>query len=1017
MKKRMLSIVLALALCLTFIPTALATGSKTFSGGTGTADDPYLISTAEDMFALAEAVNQYHEDYEGSYFRLTKDIDLETDADNPWTPIGNNPSTRSPQFLGSFDGDHHTVRGLYVDVQEYGYVGLFGAVGQSTSSSTAEVKNLRVEGTVRAARTSSLFYIGGISGFVGLGAKITDCSFQGTVEASATKDASAAYAGGIAGYNFGTISGCDVSGSEISGVSSSSGTNYRVCAAGIAAGNDAWNRAGAVGAIENCTVENTAITSQASVVGTQSCAGGIVADNIVGSITGCTVTGGTVSGIITGTVYEDGPIKVSGVGGIAGISDGEVTDCVNSAAVSGTHHDQELNNVAQGSGGIVGCNKNLVKQCSNSGSVTGEGNYIGGVAGYSETIDGIYHSYNTGSVTGGDYTGGIVGKAKYGTCAYSYNYGAVASNGSSSQAENIGGVFGHIVALTASAHDCYYLDSSAASSGTADSPATVSNVESKTPGQFASGEVTFLLDDGSTQQIWGQEIGTDGYPLLTDDANKSVIQATFTDLQESEEYRYANPGGTVEVPEITGTAPAGQTYCWVDADGNKFTNDTTISADVTLEPALAYEAPAAGSGYTIDYEAETAAAAEGYKISTDGQTWFDYADAPIEVVPSGTLLVVRVTDGDIYASETTENTLPPRPAAPDAVTGGSWQISGLNASMEYLAPEETVWVKITENMLINDILPNLAPGMYQVRYSAVTTGDSPAFAGEIISVEVTQSFYSGPTTYPPTVTEGESGDVSVTPALPKQGDTVTVTPEPEEGFEVGEITVTDQNGNQVEVTENADGTWSFTQPAGQVTISVTFVCDGQTEHCPAHAFADVDTGAWYHLAVDYAIEKGLMNGVGDNLFDPQGTATRAQIVTILWRLEGEPVVNYLMDFEDVQEGSWYAEAVRWAASQGIVDGYDNGAFGPADPVTREQLAAILYRYAQYKGYDVSIGEDTNILSYADAMEISEYAVPAMQWACGAGIVNGMDGNTLVPQGEAARAQIAAMLMRFEEGRR
>lgn len=1014
MKKRMLSIVLALALCLTFIPTALATGSKTFSGGTGTADDPYLISTAEDMLALAEAVNQDGNTYEYYHFRLTNDIDLGTNAENPWTPIGKNSSANSPQFLGSFDGDHHTVRGLYVDANS-GYVGLFGAIGLPRRNSTAEIKNLRVEGYVRAARTSSLFYIGGISGFVGLGAKITDCSFQGTVEAIITEKASEAYAGGIAGYNFGTISGCDVSDSTIYGDHSSSGTNYRILTAGIAAINN-------TGTIEHCTVENTAITSQASVVGTQSCAGGIVADNTVGSITGCTVTGGTVSGIITGTVSEDGPIKVSGVGGIAGASDGRVTDCVNSASVSGTHHDQELNNVAQGSGGIVGCNYNTIERCVNSGSVTGTGNYIGGVAGYNgndndSDIAVIKNTYNTGSVTGGDYTGGIVGKAKTGTCAYSYNYGTVESNGSSGQAANIGGVFGHIVALTASAHDCYYLDSSAASSGTADSSATVSNVESKTSDQFASGEVTFLLDDGSTQQIWGQEIGTDGYPLLTDDANKSVIQATFTDLQESEEYRYANPGGTVEVPEITGTAPAGQTYCWVDADGNKFTDATTISADVTLKPALAYEAPAAGSGYTIDYEAETAAAAEGYKISTDGQTWFDYADAPIEVVPSGTLLVVRVTDGDIYASETTENTLPPRPAAPDAVTGGSWQISGLNASMEYLAPEETVWVKITENMLINDILPNLAPGMYQVRYSAVTTGDSPAFAGEIISVEVTQSFYSGPITYPPTVTEGESGDVSVTPALPKQGDTVTVTPEPEEGFEVGEITVTDQNGNQVEVTENADGTWSFTQPAGQVTISVTFVCDGQTEHCPAHAFADVDTGAWYHLAVDYAIEKGLMNGVGDNLFDPQGTATRAQIVTILWRLEGEPVVNYLMDFEDVQEGSWYAEAVRWAASQGIVDGYDNGAFGPADPVTREQLAAILYRYAQYKGYDVSIGEDTNILSYADAMEISEYAVPAMQWACGAGIVNGMDGNTLVPQGEAARAQIAAMLMRFEEGRR
>ena len=161
-------------------------------------------------------------------------------------------------------------------------------------------------------------------------------------------------------------------------------------------------------------------------------------------------------------------------------------------------------------------------------------------------------------------------------------------------------------------------------------------------------------------------------------------------------------------------------------------------------------------------------------------------------------------------------------------------------------------------------------------------------------------------------------------------------------------------------------------------------------------------------------ENGMMNGTSDTTFAPDLTTSRSMIVTILYRLEGEPVVDDAMDFTDVASDAYYTEAVRWAASKGIVGGYGNGLFGANDDVTREQLAAILYRYAVYKGYDVSIGEDTNILSYADFADLSEYAIPAMQWACGAGIVNGTSESTLTPQGEATRAQVAAMLMRFCE---
>ena len=140
-------------------------------------------------------------------------------------------------------------------------------------------------------------------------------------------------------------------------------------------------------------------------------------------------------------------------------------------------------------------------------------------------------------------------------------------------------------------------------------------------------------------------------------------------------------------------------------------------------------------------------------------------------------------------------------------------------------------------------------------------------------------------------------------------------------------------------------------------------------------FTDVKPGDWFYENVEYVYENGLMNGTGATIFEPYGKVTRGMIVTILHRLEGEPAVNYLMPFADVADGQWYTEAVRWAASEGIVNGVSDTAFAPNDPITREQFAAILWRYAKYKGYDVSIGESTNILSYADFDEIGEYAIP------------------------------------------
>ena len=189
----------------------------------------------------------------------------------------------------------------------------------------------------------------------------------------------------------------------------------------------------------------------------------------------------------------------------------------------------------------------------------------------------------------------------------------------------------------------------------------------------------------------------------------------------------------------------------------------------------------------------------------------------------------------------------------------------------------------------------------------------------------------------------------------------------------------------------------------------------QTGHiCYAKDFTDVDLDAWYHLNIDYVLEKGLMKGTAADKFAPNDNLTRAMLVTILHRAEGQPKVAAAHKFTDLEEGLYYVDAVAWAYEKGVVKGISETEFVPNDNITREQLAAMLHRFVQFKGYDVSVGEDTNILSYDDFDDIYEYAIPAMQWAVGSGLVKGKTARTLNPKDNATRAEAAAMLHRFME---
>ncbi len=257
-----------------------------------------------------------------------------------------------------------------------------------------------------------------------------------------------------------------------------------------------------------------------------------------------------------------------------------------------------------------------------------------------------------------------------------------------------------------------------------------------------------------------------------------------------------------------------------------------------------------------------------------------------------------------------------------------------------------------------------------------------------------------PPTYPPAVEQpDEGGSVSVTPSRPQQGDTVTVTPKPDEGYEVGKIIVTDQNGNPVEVTVKPDGSYTFQQPSGKVTIEIIYNW--------LNPFTDLDETAWYYEAVKFVQQNGLMNGYGGGRFAPHYDLSRSQLAQILFNKEGRPSTETGGDFSDIDSGDWYAEAVTWAAENGIVSGYGNGAFGPNDPITREQLAVMLWRY-------VGSPAANKELDFNDEGEISSFALEALRWAVENSVLNGYEDGRLGPQGQATRAEAAQMLKNFVE---
>lgn len=270
---------------------------------------------------------------------------------------------------------------------------------------------------------------------------------------------------------------------------------------------------------------------------------------------------------------------------------------------------------------------------------------------------------------------------------------------------------------------------------------------------------------------------------------------------------------------------------------------------------------------------------------------------------------------------------------------------------------------------------------------------------------------SGISTYAVTVEDAAHGTVKADHTGAVSGATVTITVTPDEGYWLNALTVTDAKNNELKLTDKGNGKYTFTMPASKVTVEAIFA-GINTEHiCPSLAFADLNTSAWYHEAVDFVLANGLMSGYPGNVFGPNDTLSRAMLAQILYNLEDQPAASGDSGFTDVADSAWYADAAAWAGANGIVTGYPGNIFSPNDPITREQMATMLYRYAQYKGMAaVTLAE--NLTQFTDADKIGGYAVQAMNWAVSTGVVGGYEDNTLRPQNTAARAEAAQMLKNF-----
>ena len=1000
-----------------------------------------------------------------------------------WVPI--------EQFSGTFDGKNYTISNMSVTVGITSSAGLFGY-------GSAKVQNVNLDNVYVVSANSS---VGGIIGDAHTGAKIENCTVDGTILYTGTgTDAWSSAVGGVVG----TASNVTITGCKFSGWVYSKTVVGNNTIGGIGGIVGETNSSTILKSTNNGTVCTTAISNNA---------GGIAGRIVNSTVTECSNTGAVKAGA---------GIANHGVGGIAGqvyvsTRDCEIKECTNTGNITAIGSDSAgyaggivgklLGNTSGNSGTIESCHNSgdilmqsstlcsigglvgvssanlTIKASSNTGSISSEkkdpSNLAGGLVGQSSSELTLTKSYNAGIVSSpsSDYVGGLVGQLKNPTTvkvANCYNVGAVSG---AETAGLIGNIDNTTAQRSVTIEDSY---NAGILSGT-----TKNGIVGSQQGQVSVtikdchywvgcggvGNGSLTANQMTEDNAWAGNLGLDGsvwekannptsagsdgklmgnLPVLKNNEQNPAPQLERTQKQDQSGFAITGqPSGTIYVDnrgfdlDTTGGNGIGlvtwsssnDSVATVDSYGNVTINGVgEVTVTATKEGNDTYNSASDGYSFTVYGRPITEVTILNLEAPVQGASPVQYInvpeDAPYEGLTSAGIggpssldviwreltsgeLVSEFEQGKIYIAEfhlkhdtyysfadnlkVTLYNMQESAYSSITVEKGQDFVDNLIITVKF-NPTSHIhnWDTVNwdsnethhwHNCLDADCPLKNPEGMNG--YAEHVDADHDDLC-DVCGYDMYVPPVNIPDTYDIDLIVGEGGEAKTNLSNASAGTTITVTATPDNGYELAYITV---DGERISGT-------SFKMPAHDVTVRVYF-----TNGFP---FTDVAPGAWYYDAVSYVYANGLMDGTSATTFAPDANMTRAMLVTILWRMEGEPVVNYLLPFTDVDDGAWYAEAVRWAASEGIVTGVSETSFAPNAEITREQLAAILYRCT---------GEPAtaaNLAGYADGASVSAYAVDAMSWCVEHGIITGTTATTLEPQGTATRAQAAAMLMRFAE---
>ena len=904
--------------------------------GVGTKDNPYQIKTKEELYWFAELVNGTLTDDNGNPIPadtdacavLTKNITINENVLNtdgslnsgtfePWTLMGN----ETDPYTGTFDGNGHTISGLYLDIVEssekYLYAGLFGY-------STGTIQNVNIDDTyisvvVQNNEYYDYLYVGGICGYSN--GAIVNCDNDGTVTAEATGEVNV---GGICGKSDGTITDCTNLG-DINGKS-----------------------------VEECIY------------------GGGISGSNAGKITNCS---------------SQGNIKAVGIteayaGGVCGENYGE----------------KEITN------------------CSSQGDIMAESNekaYAGGICGYNtapwgdETVIPIITSCIsngniTASGTGECYCGGVSG--------YNHKNGII--------------------------QDCYFMKIDGLDGIGKNDGSETQGIEPKQAESFSSGEVAWLLNHEQEPHQWVQKLGSEKMPrpiMAEEDAQDDVVQVTAefpNEVKETELY-YAN----VDCSLLDYPGKENGTY-YVFFQEPSFTTPLDIHTEAYHQDRTIYAKKGiAVTKIVLDRENESLYIGETVKLlanvtpsdasnlalhwsSSDSTVAEVDQEGNVKALKPGTAIItVEASDGQGAKAQCQVD-------VKQQVTGIALNKSELSL---YIGKEETLTATIEPNTAHD---PSLT---WSSSDDTVATVDEN---GNVKALKVGTAIITAE------AADGQGAKAQCTVTIRKKSSSgggspsyYYITFDTNGGEEMEKLMKLEQtdidmdeyipekegyvfvgwyrDADLEERVEDLKLTRDMTLYAKweKVEEEETKEEMEETEETTKETFSDVSENDWYFDSVNYVVEKGIMSGMGDGTFHPNLPFTREMLAVVLYHMEGQPESHGESGFTDVKSGMWYTDTILWAKENGIVAGYDNGTYGVGDTITREQFAAILYRYASLKGYDITQG-GMAAREFLDYEQISDYAKPAVSWAVNAGIISGMGDGTLVPQGKTTRAEAATMLMHF-----